>query len=96
MAEARVPCAVDGCARTIGADVYRRKFQHEIGEWICSAHWKRVSREDKRAYGRLRRQIAKYVKDELPPPPELLVREDRIWHALKRRAGRMGTIADEF
>lgn len=76
----RVPCSVSGCRRTMGADVYRRRFCHDPGAWICSAHWGRLTRAERRTWNRLKRLARRFGEEAIA------VREDRVWAALLRRA----------
>ncbi len=49
---ARLPCLVPFCGRTTAWD---------CDEWICSNHWRQVSRALRRRYARCRRKLRKRV-----------------------------------
>lgn len=75
----RVHCDIPGCPRTMGADVYLRRFEHEPGLWICSAHWGRLTKIERRVWSRIKRLGRKFGREAVEP------REARIWDALIRR-----------
>lgn len=65
-----ITCSAEGC--------HRRTGRFERGEWLCSVHWARITRAERRVLFRAKRQ-AKRIGEWLP-------RHERIWRALVRRA----------
>ena len=76
----RVSCDVDGCNRTMGREVYIRRFKINPGGWICSTHWAIVPRSLKRLksrHEREKRRLGFYPREEAL---------DRLWRAIWRAA----------
>jgi hypothetical protein len=82
MTEARVPCCIDGCRRSIGVQPAVRTFGHIPTEWICPTHWQRVPRSMKRVWSRLKRKSRRFGFS-IREPSQL----DRLWSRIKREAG---------
>lgn len=62
----------------MGADVYRRRFKHEPGGWICSEHWRQVParlKRVKRRHERERRRYGFYPREAA---------YERLWAAIWR------------
>jgi hypothetical protein len=76
----RLACCIAGCTNTMGHDTARKRFGGIPAEWICAAHWSRISRDERRIWARFKRQTRVAGS---PMRPEA---DQRIWEALKRRA----------
>lgn len=74
----RVHCVVPFCRRTTTPGRFGANAQ-----WICGDHWRMVSKDRRRVWGRLRRQWRRYG-------PQTGIHFDarwwRIWDRLKREA----------
>jgi hypothetical protein len=57
-----------------------RPFGEIPSEWICAKHWRRLTRDQRRAWHRIKRRVRRLGFD---PTPTV---SDRIWFALKRKA----------
>lgn len=57
----------------MGVDVAVRVFSHVPSEWICRAHWSRLSRAERAVWRRTKKRAD-------------FVTADRVWRAIKRRA----------
>ena len=74
MPENAAGCRVPGCQR------WSRKYTN----FICGTHWRRLTKAERRVWGRLNR-LGKKLEWQLSP--KLARRFDRIWYGLIRRAG---------
>lgn len=63
-------CSVPGC----------KAWTSRFDDWICSRHWARLTRAEKRVLTRLKRIGRRYGWEAVD------VRINRIWNALVRRA----------
>jgi hypothetical protein len=78
----KVTCSAKGCAR------YRTQKLVEPGVrwvWICPAHWKRLTKAERRVWQRAMRRQRKFGREAFPSSVFW-----RIWRALARRCTEAG------
>lgn len=75
-------CCIDGCTRRMGKASAIKRWGYIPGEWICSIHWRRLSKRERRVWGRIKRIARRYGWEAIGPE-----RDRRLWRALRRRAG---------
>lgn len=76
-------CSIMGCRHETSRPI-------EGAEWICARHWSALPKRQKRAFTRLvrrwRRMTASVAAFDPVEYDRLIVRLDRLWEWLKRRA----------
>lgn len=68
-------CSIPGCKAASG------RFDGTVTQWICSRHWKRITKAERRVLSRLKRIGRRYGWEAVDD------RIERVWSALVRRAG---------
>lgn len=66
----RAQCSVAGCKATTG----------RFASWICSRHWSRLTRDERRLWARIRRIARRYGWEAVDDRARV------VWSALARRA----------
>jgi hypothetical protein len=79
--ERRHFCSVPGCRRYMRESTVLKRWGSPNVVFICGDHWRRLTKRERSIWARLKRTARRFGWEAIGP------RSDRIWSALRRRAG---------